>query len=92
MENEPKDQLRNQVERVIDLVIAKKKQREHPFLDTLLKRLQDLLETIDANNYGDLSKDPKIKGALRAYFDTNLIESYEEPLVVELDKLEMMLK
>ncbi|MBA2872323.1 hypothetical protein HNQ85_002632 [Anoxybacillus calidus] len=27
-----------------------------------------------------------------AYFDTNLVESYDEPLVIELDKLEVMLQ
>ncbi|MGG3640582.1 hypothetical protein ABES38_04235 [Bacillus gobiensis] len=81
-----------QVQKVIDLVIEKKNQREHEFLDTLLRRLQDLLDALNTNKLDDIRKNPRIKGALRAYFDTNLVKSYEEPLVVELDKLELMLK
>ncbi|MGG3625193.1 hypothetical protein ABES25_16755 [Bacillus gobiensis] len=81
-----------QVQKVIDLVIEKKNEREHEFLDTLLRRLQDLLDALNTNKLDDIRKNPRIKGALRAYFDTNLVKSYEEPLVVELDKLELMLK
>lgn len=80
-----------QVQRVIDLVIEKKNQREHEFLDTLLKRLHVLLAALNTSKLDEIKKNPGIKGALRAYFDTNIVESYEEPLVIELDKLEMML-
>jgi hypothetical protein len=68
--------------------LKKKSQREHKFLETLLGRLQDLLKKL---NTKDIRNDFEIKGALRAYFDTDLVESYEEP-VIELNKLEMMLK
>jgi hypothetical protein len=55
--------------------------------------LQELSETVNANsNINELRKDSQLKGALRAYFDTNLVESYDEPLVIELDKLEVMLQ
>ncbi|MFE7062062.1 hypothetical protein ACFVAD_07910 [Sutcliffiella sp. NPDC057660] len=85
--------LKVQVEKVISLVVQKKKQRDHEFLNTLLLNLQQLSEALNnPSSTGDLPKHSKINGALRAYFDTNLVESYEEPLVVELDLLESMLK
>lgn len=81
-----------QVQKVIDLVIEKKNQREHDFLDTLLSRLHDLLEALNTSNLDEIKNNPRINGALRAYFDTNIVKSYEEPLVMELVKLEMMLR
>jgi hypothetical protein len=55
--------------------------------------LQELSEAVNANsNINELRKYSKLKGALMAYFDTNLVESYDEPLVIELDKLEVMLQ
>lgn len=80
-----------QVQKVIDLIIEKKYQREHGFLDTLLIRLHDLLEALNTSNLDEIKKYPRVNGALRAYFDTNIEKSHEEPLVIELDKLEMML-
>jgi hypothetical protein len=80
-----------QVQKVIDLVIEKKNQREDEFLDTLIKRLYVLFKALNTSKLDEIIKNPGIKGALRAYFDTNIVESYEEPLVIELDKLEMML-
>ncbi|UOQ94874.1 hypothetical protein MUO14_08085 [Halobacillus shinanisalinarum] len=85
------NQIKGQVERVIELVTEKKKQADHKFLDTLLNILQDLLAAINANKVDDIRKNPRINGALRAYFDTILVESYGEPLVIELDNLETML-
>lgn len=82
-----------QVEKVISLVVQKKKHRDHEFLNTLLLNLQQLSAALNnPSSTGDLPKYSKINGALRACFDTNLVESYEEPLVVELDLLESMLK
>ncbi|GGB67781.1 hypothetical protein [Fictibacillus barbaricus] len=84
--------VKEQIKKVIDKVIEKKNIREHEFLDTLLKRLENLLSAVDTESFKDIRKNSGINGALRAYFDTNLVEGYDEPLVIELDKLEMMLK
>jgi hypothetical protein len=93
MQNEEMNNIKIQIQKVMDLVYEKKNQREHKFLDTLLDKLKELSETVNTNsNIDELRKDSKLKGALRAYFDTNLVESYDEPLVIELDKLEVMLQ
>lgn len=93
MQNEEMNNIKIQIQKVMDLVNQKKNKREHKFLDTLLDRLQKLLETVnDIDDINDLRKDSNLRGALRAYLDTNLIESYDEPLVIELDKLEIMLQ
>ncbi|WP_035099135.1 hypothetical protein [Anoxybacteroides tepidamans] len=93
MQNEEMNNIKIQIQKVMDLVNQKKNKREHKFLDTLLDRLQKLLETVnDIDDINDLRKYSNLRGALRAYFDTNLIESYDEPLVIELDKLEIMLQ
>ncbi|PRS01642.1 hypothetical protein C6W24_05200 [Bacillus atrophaeus] len=85
--------VQNQIKKVIELVLEKKRQCDHKFLDTLLKRLRDTNKAL--NNEKSLEvikKNNTINGALRAYFDTSLVKSYQEPLVIELDKLEVMLK
>ena len=82
--------LKIQIKKVIDLVVEKKNDRSHEFLDTLFNNLTKILAEI--NNEGKQNINIELNGALRAYFDTNLVESYEEPLVIELDKLESMLK
>ncbi|MBO0589062.1 hypothetical protein [Sporosarcina sp. E16_8] len=81
-----------QVQKVIDLVIEKKKQNEHKFLDTLLDRMKELLNILSNKEIDGLRKNLSISGAMRAYLDTYIVESYEEPLVIELDRLEKMLK
>lgn len=80
-----------QIKKVIHLVIQKKSLRGHAFLDTLLHKLQVLKSSLES---GEERLDYKmsINGALRAYLDTDLVESFEEPLVRELDLLEGMLK
>lgn len=77
-----------QIEQVILQAENKKRQQSHDYLNTLLKKLHALKHDLE------LGKDSQqsISGALRAYFDTSLVESYEEPLVIELDRLESMLK
>lgn len=80
-----------QVQKVVELVIEKKDQSEHEFLDTLLRRLHVLLEALNTNKLDEIKNKHGIKGALGAYLDTIIVKSYEEPLVIELDKLEIML-
>ncbi|MBN8209828.1 hypothetical protein JI666_13810 [Bacillus sp. NTK071] len=70
--------------------MKKKKKRNHEFLDTLLNKLSKLLTEISNEGKGKINIE--LNGVLRAYFDTNLVESYQEPLVIELDKLESMIK
>jgi hypothetical protein len=92
MQSEELNNVRVQTQKVIDLVNKKKKQRDHKFLDTLLGRLKELLKsTIESSDTTGLGGNSRLKGALRAYFDTDITESYDEPLVIELDKLEIML-
>ncbi len=73
-----------QIQKVIHLVIQKKCLREHAFLEGLFHRLQDLKFRLES---GEEMVDYKhnINGALRAYLETDLVGSYEEPLVRELD-------
>ncbi|WP_404460875.1 hypothetical protein [Sutcliffiella horikoshii] len=79
------------IQKVIHLVIQKKSLREHAFLDTLLHKLQVLKSSLESEEE-KLDYKKHIHGALRAYLDTDLVESFEEPLVRELDLLEGMLK
>lgn len=93
MQNEETNNIKIQIQKVMELVSQKKNQREHQFLDTLLDKLLELSEVVnDLEDISKLRKYSNLRGALRAYFDTNLIESYDEPLVIELDKLEIMLQ
>ncbi|WP_010199946.1 hypothetical protein [Bacillus sp. m3-13] len=80
-----------QIQKVIHLVIHKSDLREHAFLDTLLHKLQALKSSLESGEETIVFKH-HINGALRAYLETDLVESYEEPLVRELDLLESMLK
>ncbi|MBH0158187.1 hypothetical protein IHV10_17525 [Fictibacillus sp. 5RED26] len=84
--------VKEQIKKVIDIVIEKNTIREHEFLDTLLEKLEKLLGLIGKEGIEDTSVNSGINGVLRAYFDTDLVESYDEPLVIELDKLELMLR
>ncbi|WP_404429575.1 hypothetical protein [Sutcliffiella horikoshii] len=77
-----------QIKKVIQLAENKKRKQNHAFLNTLLNKLHTLKYDLELGKGSQQS----INGALRAYFDTNLVESYEEPLVMELDRLESMLK
>jgi hypothetical protein len=46
--------------------------------------MKQLSESLNYNSdINELRKYSKLKGALKAYFDTNLVESYDEPLVIE---------
>jgi len=93
VQNEETNNIKIQIQKVMELVSQKKNQREHQFLDTLLDKLLELSEVVnDLEDISKLRKYSNLRGALRAYFDTNLIESYDEPLVIELDKLEIMLQ
>lgn len=78
-----KNETKKQVQIVKALVNDKIKNHDHEFLNTLLNRLNALEE--------NENKDITIKGAVKAYFETTLVEGYDEPLVIELDKLEEML-
>ena len=78
-----KNEIKKQVQLVKALVNNKINNHDHEFLNTLLNRLNALEENGNRNT--------TIKGAVKAYFETNLVEGYDEPLVIELDKLEEML-
>ncbi|MDL4842131.1 hypothetical protein [Aquibacillus rhizosphaerae] len=81
-------EIKEQVNIVINLIETKKKIKQHEFLDDLLNRLHKLLEYFGEKEF---LKIYRIKGAVRTYFDTNLLDDYNEPLVIELDRLESML-
>ncbi|MRX74235.1 hypothetical protein GJU40_19110 [Bacillus lacus] len=77
--------MKNETKKQVQIVkaLVNDKINSHEFLTTLLKRLNALEE--------NGSRDTTIKGAVKAYFETTLAEGYDEPLVIELDKLEEML-
>ncbi len=89
---ETEETIKIQIQKVVNLIIEKKKRKEHNFLDTLVKRLEEILNSLNDNERDVLRKDFSINGAMRAYLETDLVESYKEPLVIELDRLEVMLK
>ncbi|KXZ23305.1 hypothetical protein AXI59_09430 [Bacillus nakamurai] len=88
MELERSKLLKNQVQIVIDLIQDRKRNNEHSFYDTLLNRLYKIYDLLKEERL----RNENINGAMRAYLDTNLVKSYSDPLVIELDKLEMLLK
>ncbi|KXZ13089.1 hypothetical protein P4T89_09890 [Bacillus nakamurai] len=88
MELERSKLLKNQVQIVINLIQDRKRNNEHSFYDTLLNRLYKIYELLKEERL----RNENINGAMRAYLDTNLVKSYSDPLVIELDKLEMLLK
>ncbi|WP_163583476.1 hypothetical protein [Gracilibacillus saliphilus] len=85
------ERIKIQIDKVVELVNEKKNHNNHQFLDTLLNKLQKQLNDLENMDLNNIKNNPRIKGALRAYFDTNLAKSYTDPLVLELDKLEVML-
>ncbi|MED0874592.1 hypothetical protein [Bacillus mobilis] len=84
--------LLSQIEIVIKITKNKQKEKEDPFYEDLLKRLNLLANYLQNNNYtNDGLVSRRIKGAVRAYTDTGLVKSFDDPLLIELDKLETML-
>ncbi|MED0932914.1 hypothetical protein P4T29_15055 [Bacillus mobilis] len=84
--------LLSQIEIVIKITKNKQKEKEDPFYEDLLKRLNLLANYLQNNNYtNDGLESRRIKGAVRAYTDTGLVKSFDDPLLIELDKLETML-
>ncbi|MGZ7149726.1 hypothetical protein [Bacillus cereus group sp. BfR-BA-01379] len=84
--------LLSQIEIVIEITKNKQKEKEDPFYEDLLKRLNLLANYLQNNNYtNDGLESRRIKGAVRAYTDTGLVKSFDDPLLIELDKLETML-
>ncbi|CUB26863.1 hypothetical protein BN2127_JRS7_00153 [Bacillus subtilis] len=77
--------LKKQVEKVIDLVLEKKSlvnQEDHNYLNTLFKKfVGEFLN--DNENIEKIKQQTFVKGALRAYFENFLVDSYQKPLVVE---------
>ncbi|WP_377865790.1 hypothetical protein [Bacillus sp. R86525] len=85
-----KNVLLSQIEIVIE--ITKNKQKEDPFYKDLLKRLNRLANYLQSNHYtNDGLESHRIKGTVRAYTDTGLVKSFDDPLLIELDTLEIML-
>lgn len=78
--------LKKQVEKVIDLVLEKKSLVNQ---EDLKKFVGEFLN--DYENIEKIKQQTFVKGALRAYFENYLVDSYQKPLVVELDKLKTML-
>ena len=74
--------LLNQIEIVIE--ILKNIQKEDPFYKDLWKRLNRLATYLQSKSRG-------IKGVVRAYTETDLLKRFDDPLLIELDKLETML-
>jgi hypothetical protein len=76
----------------IVIEIIKDKQKEDPFYNDLLKRLNRLANYLQSNDYTNNGLESRrIKGAVRAYTDTGLVKSFDDPLLIELDKLETTL-
>ncbi|WP_368503180.1 hypothetical protein AB3N04_13040 [Alkalihalophilus sp. As8PL] len=86
-----KDELELQTKKVLKLALQKKSIHVHGYLDTLIKKLEGLLKDLKVKVLQVIKDKSPVKGALRAYLETNLVESYQEPLVIELDALETML-
>lgn len=74
--------LLNQIEIVIE--ILKNIQKEDPFYKDLWKRLNRLATYLQSKSRG-------IKGVVSAYTETDLVKRFDDPLLIELDKLETML-
>ena len=74
--------LLNQIEIVIE--ILKNIQKEDPSYKDLWKRLNRLATYLQSKSRG-------IKGVVRAYTETDLLKRFDDPLLIELDKLETML-
>lgn len=74
--------LLNQIEIVIE--ILKNIQKEDPFYKDLWKRLNWLATYLQSKSRG-------IKGVVSAYTETDLVKRFDDPLLIELDKLETML-
>ncbi|MGN7894609.1 hypothetical protein ACTJJY_21305 [Bacillus sp. 22475] len=84
--------LLSQIKIVIEITKNKQKEKEDPFYEDLLKRLNRLANYLQSNDYtNDGLESRRIKGAVRAYTDTGLVKSFDDPLLIELDKLETML-
>lgn len=77
--------LLNQIEIVIE--ISKNIQKEDPFYKDLWKRWKRLNRLATYLQ----SKSRGIKGVVRAYTETDLVKRFDDPLLIELDKLETML-
>ncbi|MED0962091.1 hypothetical protein [Bacillus paramycoides] len=85
-----KNVLLSQIEIVIEII--KDKQKEDPFYNDLQKRLNRLANYLQSNDYTNNGLESRrIKGAVRAYTDTGLVKSFDDSLLIELDKLEIML-
>lgn len=74
--------LLNQIEIVIE--ILKNIQKEDPFYKDLWKRLNRLATYPQSKSRG-------IKGVVRAFTETDLVKRFDDPLLIELDKLETIL-
>lgn len=93
MTNVDLNNINDQIQKVTELVKKKRNQKDHKYLDTLLLKLKELKKiSSDATDINEIVSKHILKGALKAYFETDLIESYNEPLVIELDKLETLLQ
>lgn len=79
----------SQIKKVMELVNEKKKLNNHKYLDSLHYRLHSLLSSLIDEDI-DQIESSSLNGALRAYLDANLANSYE-PLVLEMNELEEML-
>ncbi|WZY01303.1 hypothetical protein NSQ26_04515 [Bacillus sp. FSL W7-1360] len=90
------DELKKQIQEVIRLTLRKKHETGDSFLDTLLKKLKKAYKELDENVKPTISQNPMnlspIDGAIRAYYDSGLVKRDDEPIIVELDKLESMLR
>lgn len=94
MMNERKDLL-NKTQKVIKLANEKAKNTNHGYINTLLKKLNKLYDNLQDDSISlEFIKENNgfLDGAVRAYFDTNLPESYEETFLIELGDLEMEFK
>ncbi|MDG5472082.1 hypothetical protein P6709_09990 [Jeotgalibacillus sp. ET6] len=85
-----KSSVQNQLQLVLDLVQSRIEQTPHPYYHMLEKRVIIASDLVKNEREGEKAS-LNLKGALRAYLETNLPDRYDDPLIIELDQLEVLL-
>lgn len=79
--------IKQQIIKVLNITQAKREQYDHDYFKTLHQKLEKLLAELEN---GEVSKNV-LQGSVKAYLETGIPENYSDPLIIELDKLEVML-
>ncbi|MGD7044800.1 hypothetical protein [Jeotgalibacillus proteolyticus] len=84
-----KSSVQNQLQLVLDLVQSRIEHTPHSYYHMLEKRVITASDRLKNERDGEKTS-LNLKGALRAYLDTNLPNNYDDPLIIKLDKLEIL--